>query len=95
MLSATSQVKTDKASRYLKALCNHFDRKVQATYNDNHGDVQFGFGNCQMDASDDALSISIQAEDAEHFDRVKHVIADHLIRFAPNESLQVEWVDQS
>lgn len=31
---ATAHVETGKASRYLKALCNHFDRKVTASYDD-------------------------------------------------------------
>jgi iron complex transport system substrate-binding protein len=34
---ATAQVATPKASRYLKALCNHFDRKAEARYDDNRG----------------------------------------------------------
>lgn len=95
MYSAVSHVKTEKASRYLKALCNHFDRKVQATYDDNHGDVQFGFGTCQMDAADDVLTLNIQADDAEQLERVKQVVGGHLVRFAPNESLEVDWVEQA
>ncbi len=94
MFSAQSTVETTKASRYLKALCNHFDRKVTATYDDNQGTVDFGFGHCQMVANDSSLSISIQAEDEEQFARVKFVVADHLERFSGDDALKAEWVDE-
>jgi len=95
MLKAQASVETEKASRYLKALCNHFDRKVKAEYNDTQGTVAFGFADCQMEAIDSTLKISIQAETEENFGRVKYVVSDHLIRFAPNESLIVDWVDSA
>ena len=95
MLKAQAQVKTEKASRYLKALCNHFNRKVTAEYNDTQGSVQFGFADCVMVATEDALGIRIQADNAENFERVKYVVSDHLVRFGNNESLDVTWVDES
>ncbi len=95
MLQAHAQVQTPKASRYLKALCNHFNRKVSAEYNDQHGSVQFGFGVCTMDASADVLTLRVQAEDVDNFARVKWVVADHLIRFSSDEGLEVVWVNQA
>lgn len=91
MFKANMQVQTPKATRYLKALCNHFNRKVTAEYSDQHGTVQFGFGYCEMDATDDLLSIRVQAEDEENFTRVKYVVADHLERFAADDELQLTW----
>lgn len=95
MLKAQATVETQKASRYLKALCNHFDRKVSATYTDTQGTVAFGFADCQMHANDIALTIDVQADTDENFGRVKYVISDHLIRFAPNEELTVDWEDEA
>lgn len=94
MLTALAQVKTPKAGRYLKALCNHFSRKVTAEYDEHHGTVQFGFGYCELDASADELVMRIQATDDENFTRVKHVVGDHLERFSGEETLQVIWIDQ-
>ncbi|MBZ0297126.1 MAG: DUF2218 domain-containing protein [Anaerolineae bacterium] len=93
-MNAHAKVEVTKASRYLKALCNHSNRKVTAEHSDDHGVVQFGFGYCEMEADADALTIHIQAEDSENFDRVKAVVGDHLERFANNE-FQVEWVDRN
>lgn len=95
MLKAQATVETPKASRYLKALCNHFNRKVTAQYNDTEGKVQFGFADCQMTASDDTLDISIQADNEDNFNRAKYVVSDHLVRFGNNETLEVVWVDES
>ncbi|MCA9884626.1 MAG: DUF2218 domain-containing protein [Anaerolineae bacterium] len=95
MHKAHAIVETEKASRYMKALCNHFDRKVTATYDDDQGTVQFGFGDCQMQASSDSLVIDIQADGDENFNRIKHVIGDHLIRFSGEDITAIEWVDES
>lgn len=95
MLKAQANVQTEKASRYMKALCNHFNRKVTAEYNDERGTVQFGFGYCEMQADDNALSIQIQADTDENFERVKYVVADHLVRFGTNDELVVNWIDEA
>lgn len=92
--TADGQVETPKASRYLKALCNHFDRKVTATYNDNHGNVQFSIGTCEMDADDQGLRFRAEADNAENLNGVKEVISSHLERFSGEDALQVQWVDQ-
>ncbi|GAB5492669.1 MAG: hypothetical protein Phog2KO_28840 [Phototrophicaceae bacterium] len=91
MHKAQSTVATTKASRYLKALCNHFDRKVTAEYNDNHGTVNFGFGNCEMTATEANLSVSVEADTEENFGRIKYVMSDHLERFSGDEALQLNW----
>lgn len=91
---ATARVATPKASRYLKTLCNHFNRKVEAAYEDDKGHVDFPFGTCDMHVEDETLVLTVTAESASMFDRVKHVVADHLIRFGNREELQVNWVDE-
>ena len=89
--TASAQVQTDKAMRYLKALCNHFKRKVEASYEGNHGVAYFPFGKCAMEATDEALLIEVFAPSEELLGRVKFVVADHLIRFGEKDELQIEW----
>lgn len=91
---ATARVETPKAARYLKALCNHFNRKADGNYDDNYGRVQFPFGDCEFRAEEDALLIHVVAESETMFIRVKHVVADHVERFAASEELHVNWVDE-
>ena len=90
---ANAQVETPKAERYMKALCNHFSHKVTAEYTDQRGNVQFGFGSCEMNADANTLVVRIEADDVENFGRVKQVIADHLERFSGDEALKLEWSD--
>lgn len=92
--AAHTQVTTPRAGRYLKALCNHFNRKVTASYKGHRGMVQFGFGRCEMSADADTLSIRVEADNADNFARVKLVVADHLERFSAAEALRVLWIDQ-
>lgn len=91
-LTATAHVATPKASRYLKALCNHFDRKAVASYQDNYGVIAFSFGKCHLQANNENLILHVGAETPDEFERVKNVMANHLIRFGNKEELQVNWV---
>lgn len=95
MHKTQATVPTAKASRYLKALCNHFDRKVSATCDDALGKVEFGFAYCEMRASEGALVIDIESEDQDGFERAKYVVDDHLTRFAPQEAFEIVWQDES
>ena len=91
--AAQATVPTQKAARYLKALCNHFDRKATASYDDVNGRVQFPFGECTLQAQADALQITVVAESETMLARTKHVVADHLVRFGHKEELQVNWLE--
>lgn len=91
--AARARVETPNAARYMKALCNHFERKVPAQYDGTHGVAHFSFGTCEMDAQPDALLLHIAAEDETAFERVKHVVEDHLVRFGSKENLQIAWVE--
>ena len=95
MLKAQAQVKTDKAARYLKALCNHFSHKVQATYDDNHGSVQFSIGNCEMQANGDSISFQVEADSAENLEQLKEVVGGHFERFTGEDALKVTWQDEA
>lgn len=90
---ATATVETAKASRYLKALCNHFDRKATARYDDENGHIEFPFGECELQANENTLIMTIAADSEARFNRTKHVVADHLVRFGNKEELHVNWVD--
>lgn len=92
--TAQANVQTDKASRYLQALCGHFDRKVSTAWTAHEGNVNFGFGHCQMTADNESLAIYVQTETEEEFARVKHVVSDHLERFAVKDGLKADWIDE-
>ena len=89
----TARIETSKAERLMKALCNHFARKITAGYEDDRGYVQFQDGKCELIATSDTLSLQVEAENAENLSRVKKVVVDHLLRFAPGEKFEINWSD--
>lgn len=88
---STAVVETSKASRYLKALCNHFNRKVTARYTEHEGHVAFPFGECEMKATETTLHFEVRAESEGMLNRTKAVVGDHLIRFSQKEALRIHW----
>ena len=91
MLSATAQVSTAKASINLKKLCRHFGHKVEASFDDHRGEIHFAFGDVFLVAEEGVLSMKVQADNEENLATGQKVMADHLVRFASDEPLQVDW----
>lgn len=86
-----ANVPTDKAERLMKALCNHFARKIDAKYEGDKGYIKFEDGTCEVAASTDLLTLKVEAENVENIERVKRVVVDHLLRFAPDEEIKIDW----
>ncbi len=87
----TATIPTNKAERLMKALCNHFARKIDARYEGNKGYIKFGDGTCEITATADLLTLKVEAETVENLERVKRVVVDHLLRFAPDEEIKIDW----
>ena len=87
----TAAIPTNKAERLMKALCNHFARKIDAKYEGNKGVIKFGDGTCEVAATTDLLTLKVEAENVENIERVKRVVVDHLLRFTPDEEININW----
>jgi hypothetical protein len=88
-------IETNKAERLMKALCNHFARKITAHYEGDKGYIEFGDGKCNVISSPTTLTLQVEAENVENLARVEKVVVDHLLRFTPDEEIQVKWADPS
>lgn len=91
---AQAEIRSERASRYLVQLCKHFAHKTTANYDDRTGKVDFQPGLCVMHAAEDCLSLRCEASNEPDLIRVKSIVADHLVRFAWQESIAVEWRDE-
>jgi uncharacterized protein len=91
LMIETAIIETDKAERLMKALCNHFARKITASYEGKKGYIVFGDGRCDITAALSTLKFQAEAETAEGLDHVKRAMANHLQRFTPGEELQLSW----
>jgi hypothetical protein len=86
-------IETDKAERLMKALCNHFARKITACYEGNKGYIEFPDGKCEITATSSALTFQAEAENADGLTHVMQAVAKHLLRFTPGEDIQFNWRD--
>ena len=88
-------LETDKAERLMKALCNHFARKITARYEGNKGYIKFGDGQCEITTTSNKLKFQIEADNADGLDHVKQAVKKHLLRFTSGEDIQFDWEDPS
>jgi len=92
MPKATSAFESERASRYLQAMCKHFAHKVPVSYDQATGRADMPFGLLNMRVADGTLYFEVEAADDTALARMKHVIESHLVRFAFREKLEsLDW----
>lgn len=92
MPKATSRLASDRASRYLQAMCRHFAHKVEVQYGTERGWAAMPYGSLYMRVIDNVLHFEIEAADEALLERLKSVIDAHIVRFAFREKLErLEW----
>jgi hypothetical protein len=90
MVTSQAQITTPHASKYLQQLCKHFGHKLPVTFTPEQGRIELPFGSCDLNASDTALTLHLDAGDSD-IARAEKVITDHLGRFAFRENPTVTW----
>jgi uncharacterized protein len=89
---AKASVPTANASKYLQQLCKHWSHKLDVDFSERNGVVRFPSAVASLEASPDALVITIEANESETVERMKGVVATHLDRFAFREApLRFDW----
>lgn len=92
MPRATSTFETERASRYLQAMCRHFAHKVSVSYDAAKGKAEMPYGLLNMRAAGNTLHFEIEADDDHLLDRMKYVVEAHIVRFAFREKLKkLNW----
>ena len=92
MSKAISTFETERASRYLQAMCKHFAHKVPVEYDTEHGSADMPFGSLRMQANGNTLLFEIEAADEATLERMKYVVEAHIVRFAFREKLEkLDW----
>jgi uncharacterized protein len=91
----TTTIETNKAERLMKALCNHFASRIPARYEEDKGVIEFPGGKCEISVTSSAMTLQVEAENADNLSRLEQVMVDHLLRFTPGENFQFSWRDLS
>ena len=90
--SSIVAIETEHASKYLKQMCKHFAHKVEVTYDDEKGHVDFPMGFSDMNADPKTLQISVNTDESEEARRIVEVIIEkHLVKFAWREEISFDW----
>jgi hypothetical protein len=90
-LTSQASVSTEKPVPYMRQLCKHFGHKVDASFDDDSGYIQFEFGRCELHAAAGVLQLAVSAGDDEDRRRMQQVIGSHLERFGKRDELSVSW----
>jgi hypothetical protein len=90
-IEAVAEIETEHASRYLQQLCKHFQHKRPVTFGPHSGQIDFPVGECRLAAESDMLTLRLKAGSEEDMQRLKDVVARHLVRFAFREEMTIDW----
>ncbi|MFI6318549.1 DUF2218 domain-containing protein [Nonomuraea sp. NPDC050556] len=91
---STAHVATERPERYVKQLLSHMGRKAAAEHTGSgRGTLTFRSGTCSLVSLQHELVLIAAAEDLESLYGVQDVITRHLLRFATQEELSVDWTD--
>lgn len=92
--TSDARVATEHASRYLQQLCKHWSHKFEVAFDAAHGVVPFGAATCIFDATSETLHMRLEAPPGE-IARMEEVVANHLVRFAFRETLDIRWTREN
>jgi predicted O-methyltransferase YrrM len=90
---STARVATERPERYIKQLVSHLGHKADATLiADGRGTITFGSGAaCALTPAGAHLELIVKAPDGPALAAAQDVVGRHLIRFATQEELAVDW----
>jgi uncharacterized protein len=84
-------VRTPHALHHLTQLGEHFATAVAVKTTANQALIDFTFGTCRLDATDDQLTLHADGLDDICLARIEYLVGEHLERLGARESLTTDW----
>src|ERR1035438_2270769 len=92
MAIVRGRAKTASGSKYLQQLCKHWSHKFEVEFSETKGEVRFPSAVATLEASAEALLVTLETDDTDSVEGFKEVVTKHLDRFAFREApLPFEW----
>jgi hypothetical protein len=89
---SVAEIATPTPAKYMSQLCKHFAHKVPVTLDEDSGQIRFTFGDCDLKAQAETLTLTCIAPNADDLPQLQDVVARHLVRFAFREpDMQIDW----
>ena len=97
MSTSIARVPTLSASRYLQQLAKHWSHKMEVSFSEQEGRIEFPNGSLlEMRADSATLDVVLTVPESEDMGRMRGVVASHLDRFAFREApLTFDWQEQA
>ncbi|MEM6693403.1 MAG: DUF2218 domain-containing protein [Pseudomonadota bacterium] len=90
-MQAFATLKTEQASQYLRALCDHFGPQACIAKQPSRVLIALSFGRCQLAQRDGALALCAEAKDQAQLDWVVEVMTRYVERVAFRENPHLNW----
>ncbi|WP_374303466.1 DUF2218 domain-containing protein [Paracoccus sp. (in: a-proteobacteria)] len=93
-IQTSGRFATPNGVKYLTQLCKHFGHKnpAEVAEDGSSGEVRFAMGQALMQADGQGLTATLRGEDQAALDQLRHIIDDHLKRFAFREGFEaMDW----
>ncbi|MCX7565842.1 DUF2218 domain-containing protein [Sulfitobacter sp. F26169L] len=91
MFRSNAKFTTERASVYLQQLCKHFAHKIEVQFDPEAGLIDFPFGQCNLNATQGVLDLTVTAETQSDLTTACRVIGSYLERFAFRENPKIDW----
>ena len=90
-MQTQAHVSTESGQLYLKKLCRHFAHKIPATVTGDQGIIEFPFGRCLIDTTEECMHFRMEVGEETQVPTAERVVGEHLQRMAPAEKLEIRW----
>ena len=92
MFTSSASITTEQGQRLITRLGRHWGHKFAVDLEDNHLPVPFDADTlATMAVQPHALAVQIHTPDASRLEPLQKVVADHLQRFAKEQTLSFHW----
>ncbi len=92
MKLSRADIPTQNAVSLLRKLCRHWGHKFPVEFDDAHGKITLPKAYVTLMSAPAALSVYLEIADPAEQERMQEVVAEHLQRFATDESLTFHWL---
>jgi hypothetical protein len=91
MVRSEWRITTAWSSRRLHQICTHLARQTVAVHSPLRGHIVFPFGSCRLEAGDDLLVMTMEADEASALARLEDLLAHRLMRLTLADRPEVFW----
>ena len=93
MPASTASITSASSRKYMIQLCKHWSHKLEVTWDDANGRIEFGDDRaCALQVDGEQLHLRVETAGEEALERTQNTVVNHLKRFAFREEFgDIAW----